>query len=347
MRAVIYTRPGEVALADVPAPVIVEPTDAIVKVTLAGICGTDLHVVRGDFAGVQPGAVVGHEFVGEVVEAGRDVRRMQRGDKVMSSDFTACGHCGWCDHGDHWHCRQRAFFGTGTAFGPALAGAQAEFVRVPHADTTLGLLPAGCSEEAALLMGDNLATGWVAVERARLEPGEGVVVIGGGAVGQLAALSAQTAGAGVVVVIEPNAARRAFAQAHGSLAAHPDEAESLLRRAMGQTGADVVVEAVGGNAPLDLALKLAGPVGRIVSVGTHAGEQWAFPLARAFRDELTVGFAIGDAIRLRRRLLRLVASGAFDPTVVIDARGRLDDVPGLYKRLAAQQCLKAVVSPHR
>ena len=347
MRAVIYTSPGEVALAEVPLPSIVESTDAIVKVTLAGICGTDLHVVRGDFPGIEPGTVVGHEFVGEVVEVGGAVRRVKQGDKVMSSDFTACGHCGWCDRGDHWHCRERALFGTGTSFGPALTGAQAEFVRVPHADTTLGLLPPGCSEEAALLMGDNLATGWVAVERARVEPGDGVVVIGGGAVGQLAALCAQAAGAGVVVVVEPNATRRAFAQAHGSLGAHPDDAETLVRRVTGETGADVVIEAVGGNGPMELAMKLAGPVGRIVSVGTHAAEQWAFPVARAFRDELTVGFAIGDAIRLRRRLLRLVAGGAFDPTVVIDVRGKLDDVPHLYKQLSTQQHLKVVVSLHR
>lgn len=347
MRAVIYTSPGEVALVEVPPPSIIDTTDAIVKVTLAGICGTDLHVVRGDLPGIEPGTVLGHEFVGEVIEVGSAVRRVQQGDKVMSSDFTACGLCGWCDRGDHWHCGKRAFFGTGTAFGPALAGAQAEFVRVPHADTTLGLLPPGCSEEAALLMGDNLATGWVAVERARVQPGESVVVVGGGAVGQLAALSAQVAGAGVVVVVEPNVARRAFAQAHGSLGAHPNSAESLVRHATGETGADVVLDAVGGNGPMELAMKLAGPVGRIVSVGTHAAEQWAFPVARAFRDELTVGFAIGDGIRLRRRLLRLVAGGAFDPTVVVDARGMLDDVPRLYKQLSAQKHLKAVVFPHR
>jgi threonine dehydrogenase-like Zn-dependent dehydrogenase len=347
MRAVIYISPGEVALAEVPLPSMSEPTDAIVKVSLAGICGTDLHVVRGDFPGIEPGIVVGHEFVGEVVEVGSVVRRVRQGDKVMSSDFTACGHCGWCDRGNYWHCRERAFFGTGTSFGPALAGAQAEFVRVPHADTALGLLPRGCSEESALLMGDNLATGWVAVERAGVEPGDSVVVIGGGAVGQLAALSAQAVGAGVVVVVEPNATRRAFALAHGSLGAHPDDAASLVHRVTGETGADVVLEAVGGNGPMELAMKLASPVGRIVSVGTHLAEQWAFPVARAFRDELTVGFAIGDAIRLRRRLLRLVAGGAFDPTVVIDVRGKLDDVPHLYKQLSAQQHLKAVVSPHR
>lgn len=344
MRAVIYTRPGEVALAEVPIPSLIESTDAIVKVSLAGICGTDLHVVGGEFPGIEPGMVVGHEFVGEIVEVGGEVRRVRQGDKVMSSDFAACGHCGWCDGGNHWHCRERAFFGTGTSFGPALAGAQAEFVRVPHADTTLGLLPQGCSEEAALLMGDNLATGWIAVERARVEPGDGVVVIGGGAVGQLAALSAQAVGAGVVVVVEPNATRRAFALAHGSLGAHPDDAASLVSRVTGGSGASVVLEAVGGDGPMELAMKLASPVGRIVSVGTHLAERWAFPLARAFRDELTVGFAIGDAIRLRQRLLRLVAGGALDPTVVIDARGKLGDVPDLYKQLRTQQYLKAVVS---
>ena len=347
MRAVIYTGPGEVALADVATPTLIEPTDAIVKVTLAGICGTDLHVVRGDFPGIEPGTVVGHEFVGEVIEAGRDVKRVRQGDKVMASDFTACGHCTWCERRTHWHCKQRSFFGTGVSFGPALAGAQAEFVLVPHADTTLGLLPTGCAAEAALLMGDNLATGWAAIEHARVDPGECVVVIGGGAVGQLTALAAQATGAGVVVVVEPNARRRAFAQEHGSLAAHPDEAQALLQRVAAEAGADVVIEAVGGDGPLDLAMKLAGPVGRIVSVGTHASEQWAFPVARAFRDELSVSFVIGDAIRLRRRLSRLIAGGTFDPTVVIDTRGSLDDVPRLYKRLAAQEFLKAVVSPHR
>lgn len=327
-----------------PKPVLVDPTDAIVKVELAGICGTDLHVVRGDFPGLVPGSVVGHEFVGRVVEAGRDLRRVRLGDAVMSSDFTACGHCHWCDGGDHWHCGQRAFFGTGTAFGPVLGGAQAEFVRVPHADTTLGIRPASCSAEAALLMGDNFATGWVAVERSATGPGDCVVVIGGGAVGQLSALSAQAAAAGIVVVVEPNEERRAFAQAHGSLSVHPDQALALVRRLTDGIGADVVLEAVGGNGPLDLAMALARPRARIVSVGAHVAESWAFPVARGFREELRLDFAIGDGIRLRRRLLRMVTGGTIDPTVVIDARGSLAEAPALYRQLAAQSILKAVVT---
>ncbi len=345
MRAIVYRGPGEVALAEVPRPTLVEPTDAIVKVTMAGICGTDLHVVRGDFPGMTPGAVVGHEFIGEVVEAGAALQRIRAADRVMASDFAACGHCRWCDRADHWHCEQRAFFGTGTAFGPSLAGAQAEFVRVPHADQTLGLMPPGLSGEAALLMGDNLATAWVALERSGAAPGDCIVVIGGGAVGQLAALSAQAVAAGIVVVVEPNAARRAFARAQGSLAVTPDEAAAAVARVTDGDGADVVVEAVGSTETMNLSLELVRPRGRVVSVGAHSADRWSFPVARAFREELTVGFAIGDGIRLRRKLQRLLASGAFDPTVVIDARGSLADVPALYRQLAAQQCLKAVITP--
>ncbi len=345
MRAVVYRAAGEVALAEVPRPTLVESTDAIVKVRLAGICGTDLHVVRGDFPGITPGTVVGHEFVGEVVEVASALRRIRPGDRVMAADFTACGHCRWCERADHWHCGQRAFFGTGTAFGPPLAGAQAEFVRVPHADQTLGVMPPGLSDEAALLAGDNLATAWVAMERAATAAGDCVVVIGGGAVGQLVALSAQAVAAGVVVVVEPNAARRAFARDQGSLAVAPDAAFAAVAQLTDGDGADVVVEAVGTAATMDLALELVRPRGRVVSVGAHSAAQWRFPLARAFDEELSVGFAIGDGIRLRRKLVRLLTSAAFDPTVVVDARGTLADVPALYRQLAAQERLKAVVTP--
>lgn len=344
MRAVVLQARGQVGVANVPAPTLLESTDAIVRVTLSGICGTDLHVVRGDFAGIQPGAILGHEFVGEVVEVGRAVQRIRLGDKVMSSDFTACGRCAWCDEGHHWHCADRAFFGTGTSFGPALPGAQAEFVRVPHADTTLGRMPVGLSDEAALLMADNLATAWAAVERARLRPGDCAVVIGGGAVGQLTALAAQAAGAGVVVVVEPHVQRRAFAQANGSLATTPGDAIDLVRKANGSPGADVVLEAVGGTAPMDLAIQIARPGARIVSVGAHSDATWSFPIAQAFRNELTVGFAIGDSIRLRQRLTRMVVAGTFDPTVVIDARAPVEQAPELYRRLAAQERLKAVLT---
>jgi alcohol dehydrogenase len=345
MRAIVYQGPGIVALRDVPPPQLENPGDALVRVDLAGICGTDLHVIAGDFAGIQPGAIIGHEFVGEVIAVGSAVTRFKVGNRVMSSDFTACGHCRWCDRGDHWECQERAFFGTGTSFGPALHGAQAEIVRVPHADTTLGLMPKGCSDEAAILLGDNLATGWAAVERGSLLPGEIVAIIGGGSVGQLASLSAQAAGAGAVVVIERSEMRRAFARANGSLAASPKEARSLVERLTDGEGADLVVEAVGAAATLTAGFEIVRKRGRVISVGAHAAESWPFPLAKSFANELTLGFAIGDSIRLRPRLLSLITTGALDPTVVVDRRVGFAGAAQAYADLKAQKFLKAVIDP--
>lgn len=347
MRAVVYAGPNAVRVEDVPAPRIQLPGDALVRIERSAVCGTDLHAISGHFPGLAPGMVLGHEFVGTVVEVGPGVQAIKAGDRVMASDFTACGRCRWCARGDHWECGERAFFGTGSAFGPPLAGAQAEQVRVPFADVTLATIPAGCSDEAALLVGDNLATGWVAIERGGVTPGEVVAVLGGGAVGQLTSLCAQAVGAAAVVVVEPNAQRRAFAERHGALGTPPDQAAALLRDITAGDGADVVIEAVGHGAALADALKLVRRRGRVVSVGAHAAPGWELPLARSFADELTLAFAVGDSIRVRRRLLSLVCSGVLDPCVVIGARVGLADVPRAYRELAAQQVLKAVIDVAR
>lgn len=345
MRAVVFGAPGVTAVRDVPTPELVQPGDALVRVTLAGICGTDLHVLAGHFKGVAPGSVIGHEFVGDVIAVGGGVSRIKVGDHVTASDFTACGACRWCARGDHWECLDRAFFGTGESFGPALSGAQAEIVRAPFADTTLAKIPEGVSDEAAILVGDNLATGWAAIERAGLEPGETVVVIGGGAVGQLASLAAQAAGAAGVVLVEPDETRRRFAKANGALAADPGEARGLIDRLTDGDGADVVIEAVGAASTLTDAFGLVRKRGRIVSVGAHAAEHWPLPLARCFADEITLSFAIGDAIRLRPRLFNLIRAGVLDPTIVIEDRVSMGQAPAAYQRLKEQQILKAVIDP--
>jgi alcohol dehydrogenase len=347
MRAIVFDGPGSVALREAPPPELEHPADALVRVTMAGICGTDLHVVAGHFKGVERGAVIGHEFVGDVIAVGSGVTQMKVGDHVVASDFTACGHCRWCARGDHWECPERAFFGTGDWFGPALSGAQAEIVRAPFADTTLAKVPSGVSDEAAILVTDNFATGWAAVERVRLEAGESVAVIGGGAVGQLASLAAQAAGAGVVVVVEPNESRRAFARANGALPADPREARDLIGRLTEGDGADVVIEAVGAASTLTSALEVVRKRGRVVSVGAHSTAEWPLPLARCFADEITMSFAIGNAIRLRQRLFGLIRSGVLDPTVVVQERLTLDQVVEGYRKLKEQRILKAVIDPRR
>ncbi|MGB3864894.1 MAG: alcohol dehydrogenase catalytic domain-containing protein [Xanthobacteraceae bacterium] len=343
MRAVVYLGPGQIAVRQVPEPVIQAPTDALVQVRMAGICGTDLHAVAGHFHGMNAGSIVGHEFVGTVIDAGPAVTRHRRGDRVMASDFTSCGHCRHCAAGDNWQCGERSFFGTGEAFGPALAGAQAEIVRVPHADSTLYQIPPGCSDEAAILVGDNLATGWAAIERGNMQPGDIVAVLGGGAVGQLASLAAQSAGAGAVLLIEPNQQRRAFAQANGAISAAPEAARDILHRVSGGQSADLVIEAVGLPKVLSSAFDLVGRRGRIISVGAHSEAQWPIPLADCFTREISIGFAIGDSIRLRPKLLRMISTGALDPTVVVDRRIGLDEVVEAYDALRNQRSMKTVI----
>ena len=330
MRAVVYAGPERVTVEDVAEPRLEEPEDALVKVSLSAICGTDLHFVHGH-ADMAPGTVLGHEFVGEVIAVGSAVRGVRSGERVLGSDFTACGACWWCRRGDHWECPERQFFGTGTSFGKALAGAQAETVRVPQASTVLCPLPPGCPPERA------------AAERGGVGPGDTVVIMGGGAVGQMASLACQAVGAAVVVVVDLVADRRALAAAQGALSATPEEVEALVRRLTAGRGADVAVDAVGGAKVLEAALAVVRPRGTVVSVGAHFDASFALPVRRAFAEELTVTFAIGDAIRLRDRLLPLVATGVIDPTVVVTERVGLSDVPAAYERFARHEAVKILI----
>jgi threonine dehydrogenase-like Zn-dependent dehydrogenase len=220
MQAVVYAGDGRVEIGTVPDARIEAPTDAVVRVRRAAVCGTDLHLVS-HADGLPDGFVLGHEFAGEIAEVGSAVRAHRLGDLVAGADFTACGHCWWCRRGDHWECAERQFFGTGSAFGPPLAGAQAELVRVPFADTVLTAVPSRVPLDAAVFLGDTLATGYAAVRRAGLAPGDTVGVLGGGPVGQLVSLAAQACGAGVVVLAEPVAERRDLALAEGALATTP------------------------------------------------------------------------------------------------------------------------------
>jgi alcohol dehydrogenase len=219
---------------------------------------------------------------------------------------------------------------------------------VPFADVTLAVVPAGCSDEAAILVCDNLPTGWAAVDLGGLEPAESVAIIGGGPIGQLTALCAQTAGAAavvVVVVVEPSEVRRRFATGHGSVAVTPDAAAALIAEVTAGDGADLVVEAVGQVATLDAAIALVRKRGRIVSVAAHAAPSWAFPVAQAFARELSVRFAIGDSIRYRNRLFAMIAGGILDPHEVIEERVSFADAPLAYERMARGQILKAVIDP--
>lgn len=341
MRAVVYAGEGRVAVDDVPEPVIQDPGDVIVAVETTGICGTDLHLVAAG-EDLPPGFVLGHEYAGRVIEAGSAVRGFGAGDRVAGGDFTACGTCWWCRRGDHWECPERRFFGTGTVFGPPLAGAQAERLRVPFADTVLRPVPPDMTGAAAVLLGDTLATALAAIRRADLRPGDTVAVVGGGPVGQLASLAAQACGAGAVVLAEPVASRREFAVREGALAVAPEGARDRVDAVTDGRGADAVIDAIGGPAGLDAALALVRRRGAVVSAGVHT-RQWSLPAPRAFADELTLRFVIGDFPRDGDDLIALVRSGAVDPSVIASETVPLDGAGQAYRDMAERRTLKALV----
>lgn len=343
MKAVVYAASGAVTVTSVPDPVCSDPADAVVKVERAGICGTDLHLIS-DGHGLTAGNVMGHEFVGVVTDVGAAVRGLRIGDRVAGADFTACGSCWWCRAGAQWECEHKSFFGSGTVYGPQLDGAQAEYVRVPYADVTLQRLPDGLAWELALFLGDIVATGYGAVRRAGFRPGATVAVVGGGPVGQMVSQAAQACSAGPVLVIEPVEVRRDLAQQCGALATTPDAARGVIDDLTDGRGADVVIEAVGGSRGLDTALSVVRRRGTLVSVGVHSNPEWPLPVARAFADELTLSFAIGNAIRDRDEIVSLLAAGVIDPTVIIDNRVGIDDAVAGYAAMSERRSVKTVIS---
>lgn len=344
MRAVVFDSPGRVALADVPEPRIEDPTDALVDIRVSAICGTDLHALHG-LPGIPPGTVLGHEFVGEIVAVGSAVQDRKVGELVNASDFTACGRCWWCRQGDHWECADRSFFGFGSVFGEPLAGAQSEFVRVPHADSVLCPVPEHCTPEAAVFVGDTLACGFAAAERGGLVPGETVAIVGGGTVGQMASLACQIVGAATVVVTDRLPARLQVAADNGAIPASPEEAAGIIAELTDGRGVDVAIDAVGGAVPLGAACDLVRRRGRIVSVGAHFDATFPYPIARAFAEELTLTCAIGDSIRLRDRIFPLLSAGLIDPTAIVTSSVSLAGVPEAYQRMASHEELKVLIHP--
>ena len=342
MRAVAFWEPGRLRAVELPEPALQTPDDAIVDVRRTAVCGTDLHLVA-DGHGLAAGTVTGHEFVGTVRTVGSAVRTLAVGQRVVGADFTSCGVCWWCRHGDHWECPDRRFFGTGTAFGPALPGCHAEAVRVPHADVVLRRVPDQVPDEAALFVGDALATAYAAATRASPHPGDTVAVVGGGPVGQLCAQVAQALGAGVVVLIEPLQDRRRIAAHAGVATVEPDAAAALLQRLTDGRGADVVLDAVGGAQVLTAALGLVRRRGTVCSVGVPGPAPWTPELPRLFTDEITLRFAIGDASRDADALFGLLSGGQVDPLPLVGATVGLDELPAAFGAAAARAVLKTLV----
>ncbi|KQV05044.1 zinc-dependent alcohol dehydrogenase family protein [Leifsonia sp. Root112D2] len=274
MKALVYNGPGEKSWTDVPDPVILHPTDAIVRVDTTTICGTDLHILKGDVPAVQPGRILGHEGVGTVVEVGAGVGNLAVGDRVIISCIKSCGHCANCKSGLYSHCLgEEGASGIGWVFGHLIDGTQAEYVRVPYAENSLYALPPGVSDVQAVMLSDILPTGFeIGIRYGGVKPGDVVAVIGAGPVGLAAMVTAGLYGAAAVIAIDLDENRLAKAREFGAtdvvLSSANDWREQVLLRTDG-AGVDVAIEAVGVPETFGMAIDLVRPGGSVANVGVH------------------------------------------------------------------------------
>ena len=310
MKALVYHGPGTKAWEDVPDPVIVEPTDIIVRTETTTICGTDLHILKGDVPAVTPGRILGHEGVGTVVETGSAVSTVQVGDRVIISCISACGACSYCHQGLYAHClAEEGASGIGWIFGHLIDGTQAELVRVPFADNSVYKIPAGVTDEAAVMLSDILPTGFeIGVRYGRVKPGDVVAVVGAGPVGLAAMMTAGLYGAARVIALDLDANRLSEARSFGATDTVNSGDADWVDQVMAMTdgfGVDVAIEAVGIPATFDACTKIVRPGGSVANVGVHGA-----PVELALQDLWIMDLSITTGLvstSTTSMLLKLVA----------------------------------------
>jgi alcohol dehydrogenase len=330
MHAVVYHGPGKKSWEEAPDPRIVEDTDAIVRIDTATICGTDLHILKGDVPEVTPGRILGHEAVGTIVEAGTGVKTVQRDDRVLLSCISACGRCRYCRAGQYGQCLQ----GGGWILGHLVDGVQAEYARVPFTDSSTYKLSEGLRDEQVLYLADILPTGYeVGVLNGRVQPGDVVAVVGAGPIGLAVIVGASLFSPGHVVAIDPVPARRQWALKFGATrAVAPEEAMSVVRDLTEGLGADVAVEAVGIPETFEQSTELIRPGGRVANVGVH-GEPARLHLEKLWIRDVTITTGLVDTFTIPT-LLRSVQAGTLDPTRFTTHRFSLDQAMNAYDTFA-------------
>jgi threonine dehydrogenase-like Zn-dependent dehydrogenase len=343
MRAVVVGEPGTAKVVDVPEPQLLDPRDAVVRVTAAAICGADLFPIRGMTPGFDHTTVLGHEFVGTVAEAGTSVQGLRVGQRVVCSSMVSDGTCTHCRANRPAQCDQRCLFGYSGVY-PRLDGGQAELVRVPMADRCLLPLPDIMADEQALFLADILPTGFAAVRNSGADLSDTIVVLGCGPVGLMAVLCASSFGGGAIA-IDGIPARRKLASEFGAVAAGPDEAEQVVAARTRGLGSDVVIEAAGTPQALDAALRLARGRGTVSVVGAHFEPDYKLDAGLMFERELTLRFSIGDPLSDREQLMRMVLDRKLEPERVVSHRMSLDDAAQAYQLFDRRIATKAVLIP--
>jgi len=328
MRALVYHGPGQRAWEEVPEPEITDEGDAIVRVDATTICGTDLHILAGDVPEVRPGRILGHEAVGTVDEVGDDVHRLSPGDRVLVSCISGCGTCRSCREGRYGQCAE----GGGWVLGRRIDGTQAEYVRVPYADTSTYRIPDGVSDEAILMLADILPTGYeVGVLAGGVRPGDVVAVVGAGPIGLSAITCARLFSPSHIVAIDLSDARLKEAREFGADVTVNDateDAAAVIKDLTGRLGADVAIEAVGSPATFELAVKLVRPGGRIANIGVH-GKPAMLHLEEQWARDITITTGLVDASSTPT-LMRLVATGQLAAARFVTHRFSMDDFEEAY-----------------
>jgi alcohol dehydrogenase len=344
MKALVLGGANSPTLTDVAAPAIKDPEDAVVRIDTTTICGTDLHILKGDVPEVELGRILGHEAVGTVLEVGPGVRHVAAGQRVLVSCISACGNCRYCRIGQYGQC----LGGGGWILGHTIDGLQAEQARIPFADRSLHPLPDHVTDEAAILLSDILPTSYeVGVLAGHVSPGDVVVIVGAGPIGLAALTTAKLFSPSRIVMVDPAQARRDEALRLGADAAldpASDVAAALGAWTEG-LGADVAIEAVGIPGTFEMCVDLVRPGGRVANVGVH-GAPATIHLEKIWISDLTITTGLVDT-STTPLLLRLVAQGSIDATPLITHRFTLDEMEAAYDtfaRAAETGALKVAVS---
>jgi alcohol dehydrogenase len=342
--ALVYRGPGKKVLEDRPMPQVAEPADAIVQITRTTICGTDLHILKGDVPPCSPGRILGHEGVGVVQEVGPGVTAVLPGDRVLISCISSCGRCAYCRRGMYSHCQTG-----GWILGNRIDGTQAEYVRTPHADTSLYRIPDGVDEEAMVMLSDILPTGFeCGVLNGKIQPGTSVAIVGAGPIGLAALLTAQFYTPAEIIMIDLDDNRLDVAARLGATAkinAGDSKATEAVMQLTGGRGVDAAIEAVGVPATFVLCEDIVAPGGTIANIGVH-GVKADLHLERLWSQNITITTRLVDTVTTPM-LLKTVQSKTLDPTSLITHRFLFDRILDAYETFAnaaSTRALKVIIN---
>jgi alcohol dehydrogenase len=331
MKAFVYLGPGKKAVEERPRPEITAPADAIVRITKTTICGTDLHILKGDVPTCQPGRILGHEGVGVVESIGPAVTSFKPGDRVLVSCISACGKCAYCRKLMYSHCTTG-----GWILGNRIDGTQAEFVRIPHADTSLYSIPDGADEEALVMLSDILPTGFeCGVLNGKVQPGSTVAIVGAGPIGLAALLTAQFYSPAEIIMIDLDDNRLAIAKRFGATAvinSADGKAHEAVMKLTGERGVDAAIEAVGIPATFELCEKIVAPGGTIANIGVH-GTKVALHLESLWDRNITITTRLVDTVSTPM-LLNVLQSRKLDAKLLVTHRFKFDRLLDGYETFA-------------